>query len=279
MTSVIVPAYNEAAVIGRLLDGLLDDARPDEFEVIVVSNGSTDDTVRVARARRDVQVIDLAEPSKHLALIEGDRLATRFPRLYVDADVELDTASARALVVALQTPGIHAVAPERVLHLEDSSWMVRSYFQVWSRLPAVQEGLFGRGVLGVDEQGFGRVSQRPELLGDDLFLHTQFASDERRIVDDSRSVVRAPRTTADLLRRRVRAVQGNAQLRTRSGGRTDTTARSGRTVLSLAAREPRMWLCLPAFFGVTLYARLHACRLRRSGNNDMTWLRDESSRR
>ena len=37
--NVIIPAHNEAAVIGRLLDGLLRAARPGEFHVVVVATG------------------------------------------------------------------------------------------------------------------------------------------------------------------------------------------------------------------------------------------------
>lgn len=276
VTSIIVPAHNEAAVICRLLDGMLRDARPGEFEVIVVVNGSTDETAALAR-ECGVRVVELDQASKHGALVEGDRLATGFPRLYVDADIELDTASARALAHALGEPGIHAVAPERTLVLEGSARLVRAYYQVWDRLPAVRGGLFGRGVLGVDETGCARIAARPELIGDDVYLHSRFAPGERRIVAGSRSVVRGPRTMADLVRRRTRAAQANTQLGGLSGGATISTNSSARTVARLAVREPRLWASVPVFVGVTAYARVHAKRLRRSGKADV-WLRDESSR-
>ena len=46
--SIVIPAHNEAAVIGRLLSGLLAEAEPDEFEVLVVANGCHDATETVA---------------------------------------------------------------------------------------------------------------------------------------------------------------------------------------------------------------------------------------
>lgn len=277
MTSVIVPAHNEEAVLPRLLTGLLHDADPGEFEVIVVSNGSTDGTARVARSFVGVDVVELAEPSKHMALVEGDRRASSFPRLYVDADVELDTVSARALVAALAEPGTHAVAPERRLVLHGSAHVVRAYYRVWERLPAVREGLFGRGVLGVDDEGYGRIADRPELIGDDLYLHSCFAASERRVVKGSHSIVRGPRTVTDLVRRRTRAAQGNAQLGARSGGETSSSGSSARAVVRLALHEPRLWPSVPAFLGVTVSARVRAQQLRRAGSQGV-WLRDESSR-
>ena len=56
MTSIVIAAYNEAAVIGRCLDALLSGAAPGEFDVTVVANGCTDDTAEVA-ARDGVRVL------------------------------------------------------------------------------------------------------------------------------------------------------------------------------------------------------------------------------
>ena len=39
---------------------------------------------------------------------------------------------------------------------------------MWSRLPAIRAGLFGRGVVGVSAEGFARLAALPELMGDDL---------------------------------------------------------------------------------------------------------------
>jgi glycosyltransferase involved in cell wall biosynthesis len=65
VATVIVPAHNEARVIGRLLGPLVSGARPGELDVIVVANGCTDDTAQVAAACGPmVRVISVPEPSK-----------------------------------------------------------------------------------------------------------------------------------------------------------------------------------------------------------------------
>ena len=46
--SVIVPAYNEAAYLGRALDSLLHQDYNGRYEVIVVDNNSTDGTAAIA---------------------------------------------------------------------------------------------------------------------------------------------------------------------------------------------------------------------------------------
>jgi glycosyltransferase involved in cell wall biosynthesis len=67
--SVVIPAHNESAVIGRLLRSLLHDAQPGEFDVVVVANGCTDDTADVAAGfGPDVTVVTTPVPSKFAAL-------------------------------------------------------------------------------------------------------------------------------------------------------------------------------------------------------------------
>ncbi len=94
VTSIVIPAHNEGRVIGRLLDELLADPHASGPDVVVVCNGCTDDTARVAAARGDrVRVVEIPVPSKHAALRAGDEHARGFPRLYVDADVVLGAAT------------------------------------------------------------------------------------------------------------------------------------------------------------------------------------------
>lgn len=149
MTSIVIPAHNEAPVIGRLLDSLLADSVPeDDTDILVVCNGCTDETAQVAAARGPrVRVVEIPVPSKHAALRAGDDHARSFPRVYVDADVVITGAGVRALVEPLEdeASGILATAPAREIPLAACAWRVRAYYQVWQRLSAVREGLFGRG--------------------------------------------------------------------------------------------------------------------------------------
>jgi len=66
--SVIVPARNEAGVIGPLLDALLRQELPlDRFEVIVVDDRSSDETSRIAGGK--------GEDFLHFKLIRADRVS------------------------------------------------------------------------------------------------------------------------------------------------------------------------------------------------------------
>ncbi|NXY94262.1 glycosyltransferase [Streptomyces sp. BR123] len=292
MTSIVIPAHNEGRVIGRLLDALLaegaETGRP-QPDIVVVCNGCTDDTAAVARARGGrVRVVEIPTPSKHTALRVGDEHARGFPRLYVDADVVLGAAGARALADAVAGPELLAAAPGRDIPLSGCAWPVRAYYRVWQRLPAVREGLFGRGVIAVSEQGHARLAALPPLMADDLAASLAFGPGERRVVEDVRVVVRPPRTWADLIRRKVRASTSSAELERYQaqsgsgyGGGAGSPAPSARTghgdLRALAVARPRLVPAIAVFAVAALAARRGSRKAIRAGDFS-TWLRDESSR-
>ncbi|MFI8520294.1 glycosyltransferase family 2 protein [Streptomyces sp. NPDC085481] len=288
MASIVIPAHNEERTLGRLLDALLDGVADDEFDVVVVCNGCTDDTARVAAERGPrVRVVETPVPSKHEALRLGDEHARGFPRLYVDADVVLGAPEVRALAAALTGPGgVLATAPERELPMAGCSWPVRAYYRVWQRLPAVREGLFGRGVIAMSGEGHARIAALPPLMADDLAASLAFAPAERSVVRSARVVVRPPRTWPDLIRRRVRAATSTAQLedhqaehRTASAGSAaPPTARTGVSDLrALVRADPALLPAVIVFLTAALAARRGARKAIRARDFD-TWLRDESSR-
>jgi hypothetical protein len=278
VTTVIIPAHNEARVIERLLRQLAGAARPGELDVIVVPNGCTDDTAEVAASiGPPVRVLSIPVASKHDALRAGDQAARDFPRIYVDADVELRTQDVRALESALRAPGVLAAGPERVLPMSGVRWPVRWYYDVWERLPEVKAGLFGRGVIAVSQAGHQRMASLPRLLSDDLAAALVFGPDERVIVSGTRVVIYPPRTLGDLLRRRVRVATGVSQIE-RDQSVPDSTARTRPTdLLAIVKGDPRMAPRVAVFAAVAAAARLRAARATRRGDY-ATWHRDESSR-
>ena len=277
--SIVVPAHNEEALLGRVLSRLLEHSGPDEFDIVVVANGCTDGTEAVAAGFAPrVRVVSTEIPSKRAALRLGDEAARGFPRLYVDGDVELGTADARRLCAAVATPGVLAAAPERAFDMAGRRWPVRWYYAVWTRLPEVRAGLFGRGVLAVSEAGHRRIAALPPVMADDLAVSLAFAPAERVVLADARALIRPPRTWADLIRRRVRVETGITQVEQADVVPGASARTSPRDLLRLVRAEPRLALRLPVFLAAAVLARLRARAAVRSGDFT-TWLRDDSSRR
>jgi glycosyltransferase involved in cell wall biosynthesis len=274
--SVVIPAHNEQGGIGRLLTGLLTDATPGEFELLVVCNGCTDRTAQVAAGfGPDVTVLQIDPPSKQLALAHGDQRARWPVRVYLDADLELAGTDLRRLVAAVGQPGVLAAGPARVLPRSGVSWPVRAYYRIWEQLPQVRSGLFGRGVIALSEQGHQRVRELPPAMSDDLAISEAFGPDERRVVESAAVVIRPPRTLRDLLRRRIRVVTGNTELDER-GGRSEAARTSPAVLAGLVRQRPANLPGVLVFLTVAVLAKLGARRRARTG--DRSWLRDESSR-
>ncbi len=275
--SVVVPAHNEARVIVRTLTALHSGLEPGALDVVVVCNGCTDATADLARAfSPTVRVLEVPVASKAAAVRAGNEACEVYPRVHLDADVQLTGTDLLALVRPLLEGDVLATAPRRVLPREGSARLVRWYYDVWEELPQVRAGLFGRGAIALSEAGQRRVDALPQLMSDDLGLSEVFEPTERRVVEAAEVVVLPPRTVRDMVRRRIRVVTGNVQA-SRSGIRRRDSVTGVRSLVGLAASRPALVPRLPVFLGLTLVARLSARRAVRSGDF-ATWLRDESSR-
>ena len=100
--SVIIAAFNEAAGIqGRLRNVLASAYAPDRLEVVVVSDGSTDDTVGLAAAVDPARVRVLAAPrkGKAAALAAGVKAARGDILIFTDANTVFDRDAVAALVL------------------------------------------------------------------------------------------------------------------------------------------------------------------------------------
>lgn len=95
--AAVIPAYNEAPNIGRVLHRLV--RCPDVHEVIVVCDGCADNTATVAR-RYGVQVVELPDNvGKGGAMITGVGHTDADVILFLDADlIGLSLAHVRSLV-------------------------------------------------------------------------------------------------------------------------------------------------------------------------------------
>jgi glycosyltransferase involved in cell wall biosynthesis len=265
MIYVVIAAHNEAAVIGRCLDGLV----ASDVDITVVANGCTDDTAAVAASRAGVRVVSLPAPGKSAALNAGDEVAAGFPRVYLDADIPLTAADLRELAAALEAPGVLASTARRVLDTRGRPLLVRAHAAINGRLPAYRAALFGRGVAMLSQEGRARFDRFPDIVADDLFLDSLFAAEEKAEVGSVVAVVATPRRTPDLVRRLARVRAGSSQLRASSSARPSARSSWLRDVVL-----PRPWL-LPAavaYVGLTLAASRAARR------SDIGWSQDTTTR-
>lgn len=90
LTTIFTPAYNRAALLPRLYESLKNQ-RVNNFEWIIVDDGSTDDTERVVHAfieenKIPIRYIKKENEGKHLAINKGVELAKGELFFIVDSD-------------------------------------------------------------------------------------------------------------------------------------------------------------------------------------------------
>lgn len=192
MISVIIPAHDEAAYIGKCLQNLLASDPPARrgdvvaVEVIVVANGCTDATAEVALQHqpefiaRGWRLIVLVVPVAHKinALNRGDAAATGDIRVYVDADVHVSPPLIGLLVALLDRPDAAYASGRPDIQLP-RSLVSRRYARFWMRLPFMASDVPGCGIYAVNAAGRQRWKQFPDIMADDIFVRMHFGPGER----------------------------------------------------------------------------------------------------
>ncbi|MBS3805311.1 MAG: glycosyltransferase family 2 protein [Oleiphilaceae bacterium] len=277
MASIIIPAHNEEAVIARALSALVAQSTPDD-EIIVCANGCTDSTVGIAETFKPrVHVLSIPFASKTQALNLGDSVAQGFPRIYVDADVELATGCLDRLKAVLVSGDCPAAAPEPVMNLQNSSWGVRAYYRIWLSLPYCQLGMIGAGVYALSEAGRARFDDFPDIIADDGFVRALFKEQERCKAIGAQVFVRAPVSLSSLLKIKVRSRVGQMQLAARFPELKHNEAKAYSTGIISVAKNPRLWPAAFLYLSVTLITRFRG-RNRLQRLSAFKWEKDWSSR-
>lgn len=110
--SVVIPAYNEEETITKTLKSVLKSDYPD-FEVIVIDDGSTDSTLKIARRfeSKKVKVLHKENGGKGAALNFGIKRAKGKIVFTMDADTTVDSKSMKNMVRFFKDKEIMCVSP------------------------------------------------------------------------------------------------------------------------------------------------------------------------
>ena len=170
MISLVIPAYNEARLLPRLLDSV-EAARArynGSVQVIVADNASTDATAAIASARGcDVTRVEM----RRIACVRngGARVAKGETLCFIDADSSIHPETFNAIAEALARPevvgGATGVYPERWSLGIAATWMVM--------LPVVYATGMDTGVVfcrRADFVSLGGYDEERELAEDVAFM-------------------------------------------------------------------------------------------------------------
>ena len=222
--SIVVPAYNEAIGIARCVRSLAASRYPGPFEVVVVDDGSTDDTGELARGLglRGVRVIRQANAGKPVALNSGLIAAAHDIVVTVDGDTVFEPDSLRRLVAPFVEPDVGAVSGNtkvgnrlgmlgRWQHIEYvmAYNLDRRMYETLGCMPTVPGaiGAFRRAAL-LDVGGVSAAT-----LAEDTDVTMAIGRDGWRVIyaEDARAWTEAPSTLRGLWRQRCRWSYGTLQ--------------------------------------------------------------------
>jgi glycosyltransferase involved in cell wall biosynthesis len=266
--TILIPAWNEAAVIGQSLARLEAEGVTRFFEVIVIANGCHDDTaVRAQAAMPEVRVIETPVAGKTHALNLGQTQALRgLPLICLDCDLGTGLADLIALTVPLHEGGAEATCGTMEVDAAGANAVVRAWYRAWLLNPYFAHGKFG-GLFALSPSAVDRLFPLPDVVADDEYLRRSFAPGQIAYVPTSRFTAKAPRDLASLMRVRTRSLRGSRAL-----GR-NSEPDGARRMLQAAFRKPARWGDMVVFAAVQLAVRLNLARAKAP-----RWERDNSTR-
>lgn len=114
--TVIIPIHNEGAVLHRKLENIRTlDYPADRLEVLIVSDGSTDDGPAIVKGQRDARIQLIEEPvrqGKAAALNAGVARASHDILVFSDASIMLAPDAIKAIVRPFEDPEVGCVSGE-----------------------------------------------------------------------------------------------------------------------------------------------------------------------
>jgi cellulose synthase/poly-beta-1,6-N-acetylglucosamine synthase-like glycosyltransferase len=222
--SVVVPAFNEAGVIAATVRSLAASDYPSALEIVVVDDGSTDQTAAVVErlGLPGVRVLRQDNTGKAGALNAAIASARHDIIVSVDADTVFERETVVLLVAALAAPGVGAVAgntkvanrARRLGRWQHIEYVIgfnldRRLYDVLSCMPTVPGavGAFRRRAL----EDVGLFSS--ETLAEDTDLTIALNRAGWRVAYDARAIAHteAPGSLRGLWRQRVRWTHGTMQ--------------------------------------------------------------------
>jgi biofilm PGA synthesis N-glycosyltransferase PgaC len=221
--SLLIAAYNEAENIAETFRGIKGQDYPADIEIVVVDDGSTDDTIGVIQSLdvSNLKIVRAHHGGKAQALNEGLKHLSHDIVVCIDADTFLHPQALRRIVARFLTdpPGTAAVAGCVLVKNSRSTFMTR--MQEWDYFTGIasakrQQSLY-QGTL-VAQGAFSAFHTKvvkahkgwPSVIGEDIVLTWALIKSGWRVGFEPTAIgfTTAPTTMKAFFRQRKRWARG-----------------------------------------------------------------------
>ena len=212
--TLIVPTFNEQAVIeAKIRNALALDYPREQLEVLILSDGCTDDTCAIVRRFAEVRLIELPRGGKAAALNRGAAEARGEILVFTDANVELAPDAVRILARSFADPEVGGVSGKKTYVVRsggDTTEQGENLYWRWDQWQKTLESAIG-SIFAADGTLYAvrrslYVPIHDPAQADDIAISARVVLQGHRLVFDPRAVAyeEAPAEGAAELRRKVR---------------------------------------------------------------------------
>jgi biofilm PGA synthesis N-glycosyltransferase PgaC len=221
--SLLVAAYNEAQNIGETFRGIKEQDYPADIEIIVVDDGSTDNTVETLRSINlpNLKIVQANHGGKANALNEGLKHVTQDIVVCIDADTFLHPQALRRIVARFVTDPSDTAAVAGCVLVKNSRSTFMTRLQEWDYFTGIasakrQQSLY-QGTL-VAQGAFSAFRTKvvrahkgwPSVIGEDIVLTWSLLKNGWRVGFEPTAIgfTAAPETMKGFYRQRKRWARG-----------------------------------------------------------------------
>jgi biofilm PGA synthesis N-glycosyltransferase PgaC len=224
--TILVAAYNEEKAITTTLSGILLQDYPADIRVIVINDGSSDETVQSVREFEDrhpnFELIDLGvNGGKAAALNHGLKKCTTDIVISIDADSYILKDGIKHLVgrYLSDPPNTKAIAGEILIRNSRENWITKA--QEWDyflgiatikRIQSLFQGtLVAQGAFSLyDRKTLLEMGGWPEMVGEDIVLTWKILLAGYRVghAENALAFTNCPNTLKKFVRQRQRWSRG-----------------------------------------------------------------------
>jgi biofilm PGA synthesis N-glycosyltransferase PgaC len=221
--SLLIAAYNEENNIGETIRGIKNQDYPAEIEIVIVDDGSTDNTVRALRAMHlpNLKVIQADHGGKAHALNEGLKQITHEIVVCIDADTFLHPQALRRIVARFLTDPANTAAIAGCVLVKNSRSSFMTRLQEWDYFTGIasakrqqslyQGTLVAQGAFSAFRAAVVKAHQGwPAVIGEDIVLTWSLIKSGYRIGFEPTAIgfTTAPETFQGFYRQRKRWARG-----------------------------------------------------------------------